>query len=376
MKDSAVAENPFDSAVRRALTYVTPYIPGKPIAEVQRELGIKNVVKLASNENPLGASPKAMRAYRAAEKDAWLYPEGTSPLLRRALEKHHRLPAGSIVVGNGSDEVMRLLCELLLESGDEAVCSETGFIRFRQSSALMGARVVRVPERDYHHDLRAMAEAVGPRTKLLFIASPNNPTGSYSTADEVEKLLAAVPRRVIVILDEAYYHFARSKPDYPESLPGLAEKHPNLVVLRTFSKAHGLAGLRVGYGAAHPALVSWIDRIRMPFNVALPSQAAAEAALGDDGFVKRSVALVEKERARLFRALFDCGLQVWPSSANFLMAAHHRLAGRELFERLLRKGVIIRPLGEYGLEHHVRISVGSAEQNNVLLDALPKALKR
>ena len=156
----------------------------------------------------------------------------------------------------------------------------------------------------------------------------------------------------------------------------LVEKHPNLIVLRTFSKAYGLAGLRVGYGAAHPSLVAWLDRIRMPFNVCLPSQAAAEAALSDAAFVRRSVALVERERARLFEALFDSGLQVWPSSANFLMAAHHKLSGREVFERLLRRGIIIRPLAEYGLDHHVRISVGSAEQNGALLAALPKALKR
>jgi histidinol-phosphate aminotransferase len=279
-----------------------------------------------------------------------------------------------VAVGNGSDELGRLVCEAFLSPGDEGLCSASAFIRFRQWAALMGSKARLVPEREHRHDLDALARAVGRRTKLVFIASPNNPTGTYCSAAGLEAFLRRVPRRVLVLLDEAYYEYAARRPDYPRSLPGLLRRHPNLVVLRTFSKAYGLAGLRVGWMAARPELTAWVDRIRMPFNVSLPAQEAARAALADAAHVRRGVDWVEAERPRLARELERRGLRVVPSSANFVMA-EAPVPAEELFRRLLRRGVIVRPLAEYGLERHLRISIGGRSENRRLLAALDKELR-
>ncbi|MFH1723211.1 MAG: histidinol-phosphate transaminase [Elusimicrobiota bacterium] len=359
---------------RRCLREVTPYLPGKPIAEVRRELGLRKVVKLASNENFLGPSPKALAVLRRAAKDVHLYPEGASPLLRRALASRYGVREGQVVVGNGSDEVIRMLCETLLEPGDEVVVSRYGFIRFKQQSMLMGAKVVEVPMSGWRHDLERMGRAAGRRTKMVFVASPNNPTGTYNTREEVSRLLGRLPSDTLLVLDEAYYEYAAGEDGYPESLPGLVRRHPNVVVLRTFSKAYGLAGLRVGVGVGSAELISWLDRVRMPFNVSLLSQRAAHAALGDPAFVGKSVSLNAKNRGALAAELGRLGLMTSASAANFLFV-ESPLPGRELFKRLLRRGVVVRPLGEYGLSNHVRISVGSAADNRFLISALEKVLR-
>ncbi|MFI5347978.1 MAG: histidinol-phosphate transaminase [Elusimicrobiota bacterium] len=363
----------FSIPPRRALRDVFPYQPGKSVASVQRELGLKHVVKLASNENPLGPAPRAMAAYRKAEKSCALYPEGASPELRAALARHHELEPESVIVGSGSDEIIRLLCEAFVDPEDEVVVSQYGFIRFKQQAAMMGARVIEVPMTDWTHDLELMAKAASPRTKLIFVANPNNPTGTYNTAEEFEAFLAAVPKTALVALDEAYWHYAQSIPGYPRSLPDLVRAHGNLVVLRTFSKAYGLAGLRVGYGVGDPELIGWLDRIRMPFNVSLPAQLACVEALKDSAFVKRTVALNDAQRGLVARALADMGFGAGESATNFVFA-RSPLPGRELFKSLLRQGVIIRPLDEYGLPQHVRISIGTPAQNKTLIKALASVL--
>ncbi len=358
---------------RSCLREVTPYAPGKSIASVQRELGLKDVVKLASNENPLGSSPKAMAAFRRSERLCARYPEGASPELRGALARFHRTSPEGVIVGNGSDELIRLLCEAFLEPEDEVVLSQYGFIRFKQQALLMGARTIEIPMVDWTYDLATMARAASPRTKLLFVANPNNPTGTYNGAEEVRALLRVVPSSTLVVLDEAYFHYAVERDDYPRSVPDLSREHGNLVVLRTFSKAYGLAGLRVGYALADPEVVSWLDRIRMPFNVSLPAQGACLEALRDAAFVRRSVSLVLKSREALASSLRELGFSVSDSAANFLFA-RSPIPGRELFKALLRSGVIIRPLDEYGLPRHVRITVGSPPENRALLSALRQAL--
>lgn len=363
----------FEDRVRPCVREVSPYFPGKPVAEVQRELGIKSVVKLASNENFMGPSPKALKAALAATREAHVYPEGASPLLRRAYAAHAGLEESRILVGNGSDEVIRLLCETMLGPDDEVVVSQYGFIRFKQQAMMMGAKVIEVPMTDWTHDLETMGRAASPRTKMVFVASPNNPTGTYNTREEVAALLGRLSSDTLLILDEAYCQYAASRSDYPRSLPELVLRHPNLVVLRTFSKAYGLAGLRIGIGAADPELVAWLDRIRMPFNVSLPAQRAAIEALKDAAFLKRGVAAVEKGRERLAAELRRLGFATTDSLANFLFA-ESPLPGRTLFKRLLAEGVIIRPLDEYGLSSHVRVSVGSPEQNRRLVAALKKVL--
>ena len=362
-------------APRRSLRDVFPYQPGKSIASVQRGLGLKSVVKLASNENPLGASPRAMAAYRKAEKFCGLYPEGMSPELREALARFHRVEPESIIVGNGSDEIIRLLCEAFVDPEDEVVVSQYAFIRFKQQASMMGARVIEVPMTDWTHDLTLMAQAASPRTKLVFVANPNNPTGTYNTQEELEGLLAAVPKTALVVLDEAYFQYAASIPGYPRSLPDLVRKHDNLVVIRTFSKAYGLAGLRVGYAVADPELTGWLDRIRMPFNVNLPAQRACLEAIKDAAFVKRAVAGNDSQRVVVARVLGEMGFGVGDSATNFIFA-RSPLPGRELFKALLRQGVIIRPLDEYGLPHYVRVSVGTAAQNRALFSALKKVIAK
>ncbi|MEE8424981.1 MAG: histidinol-phosphate transaminase [Elusimicrobiota bacterium] len=350
-----------------------PYFPGKPIAEVKRELGLKRVVKLASNENFLGSSPKALAAARRAVRAAHHYPEGASPLLRRALADSCGLQEANVIIGNGSDEVARLLCETMLSVNDEVVCSQYAFIRFKQQAMLMGAKVIEAPMQDWTHDLKVIGQTASSRTKMVFVASPNNPTGTYNTKEQVQGLLKALSPSTILVLDEAYYHYAIGRPDYPDTIPGLVKKHPNLFVMRTFSKAYGLAGFRVGYGVGDAELINWIDRIRMPFNVNLPAQEAALAALRDSAFLKKSVSLTRRNLESLSAELKKLGLSAGESAANFLFV-HSPIPGRELFKQLLHKGVIVRSLDEYGLPNHVRISVGSKSENRFLLKALREVL--
>jgi histidinol-phosphate aminotransferase len=358
---------------RPCLREVTPYVPGKSIASVRRELSLKEIVKLASNENPLGPSPKARAHYLKAVRDLALYPEGSSPQLREAIAHFHGLAPERVLVGNGSDELIRLLCEAFLDCEDEVIVSQYGFIRFKQQAAMMAARVIEIPAADWTHDLETMAKASSPRTKIVFIANPNNPTGTYNGEDELRALLKTVPPSSLVVLDEAYWHYAQASPGYPRSLPGLLKRHENLVVLRTFSKVYGLAGLRVGYALGEPGILGWLDRIRMPFNVNLPAQQACVEALKDEAFVRRSVELVWREREILGGSLRDMGFSVCEGAANFLFV-RSPIPGRELFKNLLKAGVIIRPLDEYGLLEHVRVTIGSRLQNRILVSALKQML--
>jgi histidinol-phosphate aminotransferase len=362
-----------DIQPRRCLREVTPYAPGKSIASVQRELGLKHVIKLASNENPLGASPKAMKVYRRALGQLSLYPEGASPELRQAIARFHGIAPERVLAANGSDELIRLLCEAFLEPEDEGVASQYGFIRFRQQALMMGARVIEVPMVDWTHDLETMGKACSSRTKLVFVANPNNPTGTFNTEDEVRALLKLVPPQTLVILDEAYAQYAHGLPGYPDSVPGLVDEFDNLIVLRTFSKVYGLAGLRVGYAVGNPEVIGWLDRIRMPFNVNLPAQQACIAALDDKKFVEKSVRLAEAGRETLASGLRELGFGVEESATNFLFA-RSPVPGRELFKGLLKLGVIVRPLDEYLLPGHVRITIGSRSENKALLGALKRVL--
>lgn len=358
---------------RRCLREVTPYAPGKSIASVQRELGLKHVIKLASNENPLGPSPKAMAVYRRVERQCSLYPEGSSPELREALARFHKVEPERVVVGNGSDELIRLACEAFLDPEDEVITSQYAFIRFRQQALMMGARVIEVPMVDWTFDLDTIAKAASARTKIVFIANPNNPTGTYNPEADVRRLLQALPSTTLVLLDEAYCHFASEWPDYPASIPKLVREFDNLVVLRTFSKAYGLAGLRVGYAVGEPETLGWLDRIRMPFNVNLPAQQACIEALKDQAFVRRGLALTSAGRELLSAGLRELGFAVQDSATNFLFA-RSPIPGRELFKALLKQGLIVRPLDEYGLRDYVRVSIGGRADNRALLGALKQVL--
>jgi histidinol-phosphate aminotransferase len=347
--------------------------PGKPIAEVQRELGLERVVKLASNENPLGPPPKAVEAAQAAMADAHRYPDAAVTELRAALGARLQVPSSQVIVGSGSVELVDLLAKAFLGPGDNAVISEHAFARFRQivDARNRGARLV--PMRDWTHDLGAMGRAVDEGTRLIFVANPNNPTGTWNRRAEVESLVAALPPGVLLVLDEAYFEYA-DDPDYPDGLE-LVRRGAPVFVTRTFSKAYGLGGLRVGYGIAAPEVIEALLVVREAFCTNTVGQAAALAALDDADHVRRSIELNRAEKARVAAALRDRGLDVLPSLGNFL-TFDTGSEGREVFRRLLGRGVIVRPLDPYGMRRWLRVSIGTPEENTVFLEALETVSKR
>lgn len=353
-----------------------PYEPGKPITELSRELGITDIVKLASNENPLGPSPRALEAMRGELANVALYPDGNAFALKRALASYHGVDMENIVVGSGSDHILELAARVFLAAGRSAVMSQFGFsiyaIVARAACAELRMAPAHAPEhptQPYGHDHEAMAAAVDETTRVVFIANPNNPTGTWLRADELEALLSRLGRNVIVVLDEAYYDYVSPfEPAYPDSR-ALLDRYPNLVVLRTFSKAYGLAGVRVGYALAHPTVADLLNRVRLSFNPNSLAQTAAVAALADREHVRLTVEYNHKALPQLDEALQNLGLKTIPSVCNFVTADVGR-PGREVFQALLREGVITRPLDAYGMPRHLRCSVGLSEQNERLVATL------
>jgi len=344
--------------------------PGKPIGEVQRELGLREVVKLASNENPLGPSPRALEAARAVLGEVNRYTDPQATELRQSLSRHLGVPVEQILAGNGSVEILELLARALLGPGDNAVISEHAFVRFGQivSAHNHGARFV--PMRDYTHDLAAMAAAIDSRTRLVFVANPNNPTGTWNRRAEVEKLAQALPANCLLVLDEAYFEYAAGAedPEYPNGIE-LVRRGAPVVVTRTFSKVYGLAGLRAGYAVAAPEVLDAVYVIREAFGMNLPAQAAAAAALADTEHVRRTLELNRAEKPRLRSALEARGYRVLPSLANFV-TFDTRGSGRELFRSLLARGVIVRPLDPSRMPSFLRVSVGTRAENDAFLAAL------
>jgi histidinol-phosphate aminotransferase len=348
-----------ETLARAHVLRLRPYVPGKPIEEVEREYGIRNAVKLASNENSLGPSPLAVEAIRTAAAEVGLYPDGSSYALTRELAQHWGVAPENLILGNGSDELIHYIGVAFLRPGDELLTAHPSFVRYESAAILNQAECVAVPLRDYRYDLAAMAERLSPRTRLVFIANPNNPTGTMVTRAELERFLDAVPSQAVVVMDEAYYEYVESA-DYPQCWEYVKEGR-NLIILRTFSKIYALAGLRVGYGMARPDLIHVLHQVREPFNVNLIAQAAARASLRDPGQVTRSRDLNRAGKAYLTDQLTRLGLQVAPSEANFLLVDLGR-PGQTVFEALLRRGVIIRTLDIYGLPSHVRVTIGTQEE--------------
>jgi histidinol-phosphate aminotransferase len=347
------------------------YEPGKPIEEVQREMGLRRVIKLASNENPLGPSPAALAAAHAALTQCHRYPDGPGTLLRRALARRHKVEPSQIVIGNGSTDLIDLLTRAFLGPGDSAVIAQEGFARFRQCVNARNGGVRLVAMRDHTHDLLAMARAVEERTRLVFVANPNNPTGTWNKRSELEAFLDALPGHGLLVLDEAYFDYA-DHPDYPNGLDYVRGGAP-VVVLRSFSKVFGLAGLRVGYAVAAPEVVEAIDTVREPFNTNVVGHAAALAAIDDNGHLVRSLELNRVEKAKLEEALISRGLPFLPSLANFLCVDVGQ-DGTEVWRRLLARGMIVRPLRPYGLNTWLRVSVGTPDENETFLEALDAVL--
>lgn len=333
---------------------ITPYQPGKPIAELERELGVSPVIKLASNENPLGPSPKAVAALKQALEtgDLHRYPDGGGYYLKQALAEKWGLTPDHFILGNGSNEIIEFLCRTFLAPGDEVVAADLTFVVYRLITTAAGGRIVEVPLKEHVHDLPAMAAAVTDRTRLLFVCNPNNPTGTYNTREQVEKLVASVPDDLIVVFDEAYAEYATAD-DYPDTLP-ILKARPNTVILRTFSKVYGLPALRIGYGVTSPEIVNWMNRVRQPFNANDLAQQAALAALSDTAHVQASLAVNEAGKKRM-AALFDrLGLPHLPTEANFIYV-NVGMDGGEVFSECLKQGVILRHIhGEW-----VRITIGT-----------------
>jgi len=371
----------FDSLMRPQIRGFEPYLPGRSLESVRRERGLKKIIKLASNENPLGPSAKALAAMRKVGKKLYLYPDGASVSLRLALAKKAAVAQDRVIIGEGSDELIEILGKTFLNPGDSIVVSAHAFIRYQMAAELMGADVITAPMRNYTHDLSAMAAAIRDNTKLLFIANPNNPTGTYNTQAELTGLLKQVtllnqrrPNPVLVIVDEAYHEYAHAfQSDYPDTLR-LQKEFSHLMTLRTFSKAHALAGLRVGYGYADPAVIQAMDRVRPPFNVSTLGQAGAEASLSDGGQIRRAIQLVQSERKKVLPALSKLGLPVVPSVGNFVLIDVSPRRGRDLFEALLSRGIIVRSMDEYGFPNHIRVTYGLPAENQMFLRALKEVL--
>lgn len=346
---------------------LVPYVPGKPIDELERELGIPRAIKLASNENPLGSSPKAVAVLAETAATLHRYPDGGAHRLRAALADRYKLTPEHVILGNGSDEILGLLARAFLSPGDEAVMADQTFVIYKMEVTAAHGKPVIVPLTQWQHDLAAMTEAITDRTRLVFVCNPNNPTGTMVTASDVNAFMRRVPDDVIVIFDEAYYEYVQDQ-HFPDSLDWVTQRR-NAVVLRTFSKIYGLAGLRVGYGLTTPEIAGYLNRVRPPFNVNTMAQRAALAALTDDEHVARSRALNAAEMATVRAGLVALGFQPVPSQANFLLFDVGR-DGRAVFEALLRQGVIVRHIEGRLL----RVTIGLPEENRYFLDALKKVL--
>ena len=351
---------------------IAPYQPGKPISELAREMGLKekNIIKLASNENPLGVSPRAKAAIKNAIAELGRYPDGNAFELKSALSRRYGVPEECIVVGNGSNDLLEMAASVFLAPGRSAVYSEHAFAVYPLATQARGARSIVVPAKNYGHDLQAMAAAIAGDTRLVFIANPNNPTGTFVPGADLERFVAGAPRETAVVVDEAYTEYLPRELRY-DSIAWL-KKYPNFILTRTFSKVYGLAGLRVGFGLMQPAVADLFNRVRQPFNVNSLALAAATAALDDRKFVAKSVTMNRTGMAALGRAFRKLGLEYIPSSANFVCFCVPRTS--EIYDKLLRQGVIVRPVAGYGLPEHLRVTVGTPKENERFLRALAAAL--
>lgn len=360
-----------ESICRKCILRLTPYVPGKPIEEVKRELGLTDVIKLASNENPLGPSPKAIEAMRLQAANVGQYPEGSCFELRKALATYLDVAPDMLTFGAGADEVIRYLGVALLDEGDEVVMAETTFSQYEAATVVMDCPWHAVPLKDFTYDLDAMLEKVNERTKLFFVTNPNNPTGTIVGSDAVERVMDKLPDRCLLVLDEAYYEYV-DDPGYTRSLDWVREGR-NVMALRTFSKIYALAGLRVGYGVAPTRIIDLIERVRLPFNVSSMAQVAAVASLADPGQVKRSREQNQRSKDYFYKELDAMGVPCTPTQANFLWIDTQRDC-KTVFNELIKRGVIVRTGDIFGCPTHIRVTTGTDEQNERFIKTFREVL--
>ncbi|MBM7623832.1 histidinol-phosphate transaminase [Sporohalobacter salinus] len=357
--------------IREEILDIKPYVPGKPIEEVKRELGIDDVIKLASNENPLGPSKQAIEAMEEAASKIHIYPHGSCHTLKKILSKRLGVKKEEIIFGNGSDDILKFIGESFVKADEEVIIARPSFSEYEFATNLMGGNVVTVPLTNYKHDLDAMLKAITDRTKLVFICNPNNPTGTIVTQQEVDAFMAEVPEDVIVVFDEAYQEYVTSD-DYPETIDYLVD-YDNVIILRTFSKVYGLAGLRIGYAISNEELIGYLNRVRPPFEVNSMAQVAAEATLQDQNHLDRSREVNFKGKEYLYQEFERLGLEYVPTEANFILVDVKKDANK-VFADMQQRGVIIRNAQAFGYETMIRVTIGTREQNQRLIDTLEKVL--
>ena len=372
----AAEPQPEPSTALDALAYVreiAAYAPGKPIEELAREFGLdpRNIVKLASNENPLGAPARAREAMLATMEEVGRYPDGNAFALRSALAQRLDVPMEWVTVGSGSNDILEMAAGAMLAPGRSCIFSQYSFAVYAIATQARGARAIVVPAKHYGHDLDGMHRALSTDTRLIYIANPNNPTGTFVDGATLEAFLQAVPPETVVVIDEAYNEYLPPQARYDAI--AWVRRHPNLLVSRTFSKAYGLAGLRVGYGVAQGELSGLLNRVRMPFNVSVPAQAAACAALSDEDFLRRSYELNHRGLRELEIALKRMGLETVPSFANFILVRIGPAA--RVYQELLARGVIVRPVANYDLPEWLRVTIGLPQENERFINALSAALQ-
>jgi len=355
---------------RKAVLSAKPYQPGKPIEEVKRELGLRDVIKMASNENPLGPSPKAVKAIKKYAGLINRYPEGGCFYLRQAIARKLKIKPEQIIFGNGSDELIGLTLRAFVEEGGEVIVASPTFLMYEVASIVHGAKIKIIPTRYFKYDLKAIKHAITKNTKAIFIANPDNPNGTYVSKYELEDFLKGLPQNIIVFLDEAYFEFAEEQ-DYPNGLDYVGKN--NIIVTRTFSKAYGLAGLRVGYGISSPEIIRYMEAVREPFNVNSLAQAGAIGALKDKDFLAKAKKVVREGKKFIYSELKVIGIRYVPSVTNFILIELGPKSG-EVAEKLLKKGVIVRNMKAWGLGNFIRVTIGKKEENKRFVKELKKII--
>tara|TARA_B100000945_G_C20404243_1_gene609101 strand:- start:806 stop:1906 length:1101 start_codon:yes stop_codon:yes gene_type:complete len=358
--------------VPRHIQELEAYRPGKNIREIKESLGLNNIIKLASNENPFGPSPLALEAVKEKINENFRYPDASALLLRQKLANRFKLEIKNVTVGAGSEGIMSAIMRTFLRQGDEIIGAENSFIGFRVLAQASGHRVNWIPLKNFHHDLDSMLLAINDYTKLIYLANPDNPTGTYFKIDEFDRFMTKVPDRVLVILDEAYFEYAKHINNYPDSMH---YRYDNVITLRTFSKAHGLAGFRVGYGFAHHKLIENLLKVKLPFEPSWPAQIAAMAAIDDLGHIKKTIDSYKIGMNYIEQELLNIGIKYIPSVANFITLIFKDMnSARSITESMLRSGIILRNLRGWGFPHCIRVSIGSKEEIDYFISCLKKTM--